>query len=503
MVKMDFEGDAFISYAHLDNVALVEGRKGWVENLQRALEIRVAQRLGKDSQIWWDPELQGNDYFEMTLMHRLRRVAALVAVVSPRYVKSEWGRRELAEFCRAAEEQGGVRIGDKARIFKVLKTPVPFEEHPPELQNMLGYEFFKIDSKTGKVRELDEVFGEEAQKEFWIRLDDLVHDMCQLLKAIDVDALPTGETVYLAVTTSDLKESREAIRRGLQQQGIKVLPDRPLPLSASEVEEMVREDLARSVMSIHMVGQIYSLVPEGGVASVIEMQNRLALERAAAAGFSHLIWIPPGLEVRDDRQRELVECMRTDPRCSQGTDILETTLQDLRTVIDARLAQSRAAAQKRLGAPPRRAHAGHLYLLYDRRDDEAVRPWSDFLFQENLEVISPEFVGDEAEIREAHEEYLRICDGVLIFHRSANETWLRRKMREIQKIAGYGRSKPAPLVGICLVGPRTPDKERFRTHEAVVIPQWDGLSAADLQRFLAEVKAAVKSRDNEGADTSG
>jgi hypothetical protein len=367
---------------------------------------------------------------------------------------------------------------------------------------MLGYDFFKIDSKTGKVRELDEVFGEEAQKEFWIKLDDLVHDMCQLLKAIDVDAPPSGETVYLAVTTSDLKESREAIRRGLQQRGIKVLPDRPLPLSASEVESVVREDLAQCVMSIHMVGQTYSLVPEGGVASLTEMQNQLALEHAERAGFSHLIWIPPGMHVHDERQRGLVERLRTDPRCSTGTDILETPLQDLRTVIEARLAKSREIAQKPTGVRAGAAHAGHLYLLYDGRDDGAVTPWSDFLFKENFEVICPDFSGDEADIRAYHEENLRICDGVLIFHGSANETWLRRKLREIQKIAGYGRSKPAPQVGICLLGPRTPEKERFRTHEALVIPQWTGLSPAALQPFVSTVKEAVRSRVSEGADAS-
>jgi len=27
--------------------------------------------------------------------------------VSPRYIKSEWGRKEIDEFCRAADQQGG------------------------------------------------------------------------------------------------------------------------------------------------------------------------------------------------------------------------------------------------------------------------------------------------------------------------------------------------------------------------------------------------------------
>ena len=172
-----FDGDAFISYAHLDNVELVEGRKGWVANLHRALEVRVGQLLGKAPHIWRDPKLPGNDLFADTLVDRLKRVAVLVTVVSPRYVKSEWTLRELDEFWRAAEEQGGIRVGNKARVFKVLKTPVPLDRTPPELRALLGYEFFKVDPETGKVRELDDVFGPDAQRDFWLRLDDLAHDI--------------------------------------------------------------------------------------------------------------------------------------------------------------------------------------------------------------------------------------------------------------------------------------------------------------------------------------
>src|SRR5687768_11617379 len=120
---MHFDADAFISYAHLDNQELVEGRKGWVANLHRALEIRLGMFLGKEPQIWRDPKLQGNDVFAETLVDRLRRVAVLIAVVSPRYVKSDWTRKELSEFCKAAVQQGGIHVHQKARIFKVLKTP--------------------------------------------------------------------------------------------------------------------------------------------------------------------------------------------------------------------------------------------------------------------------------------------------------------------------------------------------------------------------------------------
>ena len=98
-------------------------------------------------------------------------------------------------------------------------------------------------------------------------------------------------------------------------------------------------------------------------------------------------------------------------------------------------------------------------------------------------------VDDEADIREYHEENLTLCDGVLIFYGAGNELWLQRKLRELQKAPGYGRTKPRPIVGVCLVGARSPQKERFRSHDALVIPQWDGVSLPALQPFIEQLKA--------------
>jgi hypothetical protein len=502
---MKFDGDAFISYAHLDNVELVEGRKGWVANLHRALEIRVSQLLGKESHIWWDPKLQGNDYFADTLVERLQNVAALVSVVSPRYVKSDWGRRELAAFCKAAERGSGLRVGDKSRLFKVLKTPVPLDQHPSELQDFLGYEFFKVDPDSGRVREFSEVFGSEAERAFWIKLDDLAHDLVCLLEMLDSErpASPQPPTpklaesaVYLAVTTGDLKEQREALKRDLEQHGHIVLPDQPLPMTLSDLQAAIRADLARCRMSIHLIGKTYSLVGEGWASSLTEIQNDLAIERTAGGSFSRLMWMPPGLQVDDERQRKVVEQLRMDPRSLGGTDLLETPLEDLRTMIAAWLKDAEKPA--RSTTVPVSGNAEQLYLLYDKRDQGSITPWAEFLFKE-FEVIHPVFDGDEADIRDYHEENLRNCDGALIFYGAANECWLRRKLRELQKSAGYGRTKPSPVAGICLIAPRTADKERFRTHEAMVIPQWDGLSPDPFLPFVSRLNADGSSPEGDAA----
>src|SRR4029077_19853349 len=95
-----------------------------------------------------------------------------------------------------------------------------------------------------------------------------------------------------------------------------------------------------------------------------------------------------------------------------------------------------------------------VYLVYDERDAANASPGADFLFEQGIEVVCPAFKGDAAEVREYHEENLRTSDGVVLCLGAADELWLRRKLRELQKIAAYGRTKPAPVVVVCLLPPK-------------------------------------------------
>jgi hypothetical protein len=64
----------------------------------------------------------------------------LISVLTPRYLKSDWCTRELWEFCKAAEQSGGMALDNKSRVIKVIKTPVENEDALPSLvKEMLGY----------------------------------------------------------------------------------------------------------------------------------------------------------------------------------------------------------------------------------------------------------------------------------------------------------------------------------------------------------------------------
>ncbi len=499
---MSFESDIFISYAHVDNESLDTDRDGWVAHFQRALEVRVAQLLGKRPKIWRDPKLQGNDVFADTLLQQLPKTALLVSVFSPRYVQSEWCLRELQEFWATAERGNGIIIKNKARVFKVLKTPVPLEKHPAIVQPLLGYDFFKVDPVSGRVRELDKVFGADAEQAFWLKLDDLAQDICGLLETLETaepspstnnDATPSEQvSVYVAETSLDLKEEREIIKRDLQRQGYAVLPDRTLPLFREELETTIREALNRCRLSVHLFGRNYGIVPEGAEESLVVLQHTLAAERCASGKFSRLLWIPRGLQVDDHRQHTFLERLRTDPSLGQGMDLLETSIEDLKTSIYQQLTQAEKARHGAKEHSGEEAALTRIYLMCDQRDQEQVVSVQNYLFDQGFEVILPAFEGEAQELRQDHEENLRVCDAVLLYYGAANDLWLRKQLREVQKSAGYGRIQPLRAKAIYIAPPTTPQKAQLRTREALVLSQGTSFTPASLAPFLAELREAER-----------
>src|SRR5713226_8291936 len=136
---MPFTNDVFISYRHLDNKPIT-GNTGWVDGFTEKLSAQLSGRLGHDPVIWRDPEITGSDYFESVILKQLEQSKVLVSILSPGYIdpSSKWCGRELSEFCRLAKQGIGVRLGDKSRCFKVVKTFVPRDKHPADLQGLLG-----------------------------------------------------------------------------------------------------------------------------------------------------------------------------------------------------------------------------------------------------------------------------------------------------------------------------------------------------------------------------
>ena len=498
----DYENDIFISYAHNDNQAALEGQRGWIDNFHQALEKRLQVYLGAKPKIWRDPRLQGNDYFADALVDQIPKVAILISVLSPSYIKSEWCRKEMQLFCRIAGLTGGVRLGSKARIFKVEKINVPIDKHPSELQFMTGYQFYYLEEKSQRPRELSPESGPHAI-EYWQRIDDVAQDITSLLETMRVGspsaepavnsawASPgeSGAVVFLAETSFDLSAQRDRVKRELQERGHTVVPDRPLPLHGPELEKLVREYLRSSKLSIHLIGANYGVIPEQSDRSVVCLQNDLAAERSKDPSFSRLIWMPEGLEAREERQQEFIRLLKYDQLAQHGADVLETSIEELKTYI-----QDKLRPTLKPQTPKSNGHEGPLriYLICDKQDRDAITELEDYFYSVGYEVILPLMEGDEADVREDHKESLLLCDAVVIFYGNASEGWLRTKLRDLQKIAGYGRTKPMLAQAILISDPETTTKARYRTHDALVMRNFGNFSPESLRPFLAEISSAKK-----------
>src|SRR5262249_11441133 len=142
---MNFEQNLFISYAHIDDQPLTPGEKGWITRFHATLKAILSMRMGREAKIWRDEKLQGNDVFSDEIVAQFKKSAALVSILTSRYLNSEWCTREAHEFCQCAQQTGGVVVGNKSRVFKVIKTPVDAQESLPALmKGILGYECFTV-----------------------------------------------------------------------------------------------------------------------------------------------------------------------------------------------------------------------------------------------------------------------------------------------------------------------------------------------------------------------
>jgi len=498
-----FTDDVFISYRHLDNELHDEQGKGWIDNFHERFESVLGETLGYEPSIWRDPRLPGNVYFADVLEERIRNTAVMISILSPGYLQSEWCIGELREFCRLADNSSGLLVGDKMRVFKVVKTHIERTQHPPEFQKQLGYEFYEIDKTTQRPVAFGQGLGRDRDQRYWSRLDDLAWDVKQVLTIINPRSrIPVRDsvfsprikgTVYLAQTTRDLNDERDQIKRELLNRGYDILPEKELPLISPSYEEAVRECVSRSKLSVHLIGGSYGIVPErAGTNSIVRLQIEIAAERSRDEAFSRLLWMPAGLAPQEEVQAQFIEHLRTDPAVQKDAELLQTPLEELKNVIQLRLTSN---GDKTKPSPPEDAPA-KVYLIFDKRDLDSIAALNDYLslekhFQVLLPLIDDEGVAD-SEGFEIHKENLEKCDAVLLYYGQGNQVWFEYKRRDLQKIVGLNRKSLLAAEAVYVASPKTAHKQLFNSPGTLVIKNFEDFLPGVLDSFVARVQAAAK-----------
>jgi hypothetical protein len=480
---MSFTRDAFISYAHIDNEPLPDEKEGWVTVFDKALRQVLSRYTGKDANIWRDEKLQGNDVFSDEILSQFPETAVLVSVLSPRYLKSEWCSKEMTQFYEIAEKTGGIIIGNKCRIFKIIKTPFGKDEcFPPEvagvLGRILGYEFYHLDADNTP-QELDPAYGDSARQDFLKSVTRVAWHIKELLDVMS-SAPAAGKarpTIYLAECTRDQRDARATLEGELKRLGYDLVPDSQLPTDSAEYVAEVERLLQQCELSIHLIGSSYGAVPDGTDQSVVALQNQSAVNISRKNGLARVISVPADLQTGDPRQQAFITALHQDAGLQFGADLITGGIEDLKSAVRAALAR----VERATSTPVADGDKTMVYVICDPRDIQATVPLAKSLVARGMRVELTVFDGDAAAVREANEQLMTTAGAIVLFWGAGDDTWRAYQQSDIRKNEGARHDNP-PKTITYVAGPATSKKQFLLQTEAGVI---DGLSAPEEQALAA------------------
>jgi hypothetical protein len=498
---MTFEKQVFISYAHIDNEPLTPNQQGWISRFHASLSAMLSMRLGRKADIWRDVKLTGNDIFADEILQQFPKTALLISVLTPRYVESEWCTREVKEFCKTAETTGGITVENKSRVLKVIKIPVDSEGPLPDVMKLaLGYPFFVFDEQQTPL-ELDPAYGEEFTQKYNLKMAKLAFDVAELIKKIDAqspkaplpDAIAGVEKpgVFVADTSVDRREDREAVIADLRLHGYPTLADVQLPTEEASFVGELAGMLGRCKLSVHIIGANYGMVPDGpSEKSVAVLENELAIEYVKIFGLRRIIWIPEGTNSSSPRQQEFIDLLLRDPLAQSGADLITGDLEALKAAIHVALKKLETPPPPPLPIASADTGAGSklVYIICDERDRKATIPLRKLFKSQGLDSAIPAFEGDAATVRQANQDLLAACDAAVVFYGAADEAWKRSVDAEVRKSAGYRTGKPPLASYTYLAEPANGDKtDLIDLEEPRLINCLEGFSEAALAEFLGTV----------------
>lgn len=302
--------------------------------------------------------------------------------------------------------------------------------------------------------------------------------------------------VYLAEVTDDLDDKRHLIENELAQWNIPVLPDRLLPRDASAVIDTVQSHLAKSALSVHMVGRHYGWRPRGdrNNRSLVQIQYDLACDVAAQrrGHFQQIIWVPPDLKSADldDRQRQFLELLKHAP-CDERAELIQTNFEDLKDFLLDRLQPPGRRRQPELGY----GGPGPLVFISGQAKDLSTQDATAIIQccrERKYDVVtSPirENGGDPA--WQGHDETnTKHCDALLILYGQCPADWVTERALHAREVTLRRRDKPLTRA-IYDAPPSSKADLPFFFQDFLVLDGRRGFDASVLQPFFDRIEMQI------------
>ncbi|WP_258105775.1 DUF4062 domain-containing protein [Marinoscillum sp. MHG1-6] len=500
---MSSKRDILLCYSEADNQPIEGGLKGWVSNFHKFLSTLLSQISKHDAEI---KMISDSDLGDVDLDN----AGAILLVTTPNLISNQGFISAVENFASAATSKGTLRVGGIPRVFKINIKPYEVDQHLPSLGDLIPYDFYIVDPLTGEPLVFKRFFGNEAERSYWMKLVDMAYDINQLIsegikseKKDDKSVVDREKTVYLASTGVDMVIQRDIIKRELLRHGYKVLPQHSLPKESAPLEAMVKGDLDKCRLSIHLIGEDYGYKPKGSDLSIVDIQNRLASTHTYDMAeynktakdktpFSRLIWLSPDLKNVTERQKIFIEDLKSEAASLEEAEVLQITIPELKSIIREELVTGgRFNTQRNIKGYKLEEEGDNkvIYLMTDKKDRNESKEVKKYLEDSGYKVVLPSFDGDLVDIRYIHQENLRRCDASIIYYGKSSEAWLKTKLQDLLKAPGFGREKKLLAKAVYMDGPKEDiDLKQFEKNNALVLGNNGGFKPEHLKPFLTKLE---------------
>ena len=497
----------FLSYCHRDDEPYGPQNRRWVEEFEKALRESIGQRLGPGRvELWRDKRrLAGNEMFDEQIKLQLDRSAIFVSVLSQHYLSSPYCQKEFQSFGQHHLDRDNLRVDHLSRIVKVyrraidradLRRFVALPELIPEVDLNVGYElYYKDDSGIDR----DVLLEPEKAGLYWQRADDIAHAIKRMLDAdskqgaaplaaVVEAASPEADkrtAVYLARTSSDMKERRDSLQRELEDRGCRVLPEQELPEDAEGYVATVKTALEMASLSVHLIGARYGSIPDGAQHSGVVLQAELALAQQAPP-LKSILWSPNDVtlgSLGEERQHEFVKQLEQAAFERGRAEFVRSSIEELKPLVIERLrTPAPSAPGSAASTAPQTGNA--LYLMCDPVDRTDAKPLQAALTQLGFVVSRPSLEGTTEELVEENKANLVSCDVVVVVWGMSREAWVRSKLRDSQQAPGWGRNRPYRGKFIVVGPPDSPAKLDFDAPPDAIVVR--GMTSTEQLRELLQ-----------------
>ncbi|MBU8892311.1 MAG: hypothetical protein KOO66_06000 [Bacteroidales bacterium] len=294
----------------------------------------------------------------------------------------------------------------------------------------------------------------------WLKFLDISYKIRNILSSAGNETVSTNQNIYVAETSSDQNHNRGIINRELEHLGYKVLPEDTFPSELIAYSDMVNENIKKSVLSIHIFGNLYTPVNKNLEISGIELQNDIFIEVAEELNsqdknIHRLVWIPPDINPKSEKQRLYIESFKRNIELLRNTEIIQSPVEVFKNIIKNKVTVITSKKTEKVTLD--KSQTNSVYVVSNSTETKYLEDIRKELTKHNISVLETVEHNNKIDLIHEHYNNLTNCDGILILYTNMNRQWFNSKLSDILKAPGFGRKKKFKSISTIFLSENIPE----------------------------------------------